>query len=190
MIFTLYLLPVQLNTPMLSSTSHDLNTPTNAMAQSHLDTILLRMTADRRVLVSIVRHLLSETRHESTARRASHAKPRKPMSDEKFLAYREPRTIAEELAEMDGGKRRLEERTHFEGIPLCVIRQAEKAPAVRVIKTTKRILNLEKAMGCLQVNAASVSGSSSHLAPISVAEPPDCRSSGIRKHAGCFGGGA
>ena len=184
MFFTLYLLPVQLNTRMLASTAHDLNTPTSAMAQSHLDTVLLRMTTDRRVLVSIVRHLLSETRHESTGRCVSHAQPGEPMSDEKFLAYRGPCTIAEELAEMDGGKRRLEERTHFEGIPLCVIRQAEKAPAVRVVKTPKRILNLEKAMGCLQVDAASVSGSSSHSAPISVADPSDCRPSGIRKHAG------
>jgi hypothetical protein len=104
--------------------------------------------------MGIVVHLLTELHEAKVATR-----PSLPLcgGQANRLAYREPRTISEELAEMDGRKSKLEERTHYEGIPLCMIRQTERVPAARAIKTSKRILSLEKAMGCLQVHAASVS---------------------------------
>jgi len=96
-----------------------------------------------------------------------------------FTAYREPRTLHEELKAVEG-KRKETPMTHYEGIPLSVIQQPPpltqpsstvglSVKSGRKIITPKRLLALDGAFQCLSVGSPRPRSSASSPASASVA---------------------
>jgi hypothetical protein len=133
-------------------------TPTTS---GQLEVVLERIQSRQYFLV-VVQHLLSELRHPkrrssssacssrnsdptpSTPPTPAANTPVRPFSSDKVRA--DVQTIATLL---DEGKKRKRSITHFEGIPLSLIRPEVKAPVDRRVATSRRMRELERTMAQL-----------------------------------------
>jgi hypothetical protein len=142
----------------LISTTEMSSTP---ITSDQLEIVLERIQS-RQYFMVVVQHLLSELR--SPKRRSSSSacssrscdptpstfptpaanRPVRPFSSDKVRAN--VQTLATLL---DEGKKRKRSITHFEGIPLSLIRPEVKAPINRKVATSRRMRELERTMAGL-----------------------------------------
>jgi hypothetical protein len=136
------------------------------MSSTHTTTgqlqVVLERIQSRQYFLVVVQHLLSELRNPE--RRSSSSScfsrnsdpapsthptpaantPVRPVSSDKVRANGQ--TLATLL---DDGKKRKRSITHFEGIPLSLIRPEVKAPVDRRVATSRRMRELERTMAKL-----------------------------------------
>jgi len=122
--------------------------------------VVLERIQSRQYFLVVVQHLLSELRNP--ARRSSYSSssgsidstpttpPTLSTTTVRRLSLNQTRADVQTLATLlDDGKKRKRSITHFEGIPLSLIRPEIKAPTNRRVATSRRMRELERTMAKL-----------------------------------------